>query len=55
MKRRTFLVGSATVVAGMATPAASQSPPVAGQPIAPSDLQSVVARLRKQFLSEFEL
>ena len=55
MERRTFLVGSATAVAGLATlPAASQSPPAPGQPLAPSDLQSTVARLRKQFLSEFD-
>jgi cytochrome P450 len=55
MERRTFLVGTATAVAGLATlPAASQSPPAAGQPLAPSDLQSTVARLRKQFLSEFD-
>jgi len=55
MERRTFLVGSATAVAGLATlPAASQSPPAAGQPLAPSDLPSTVARLRKQFLSEFD-
>ena len=55
MERRTFLVGSATAVAGLATlPPASQSPPAAGQPLVPSDLQSTVARLRKQFLSEFD-
>src|SRR4029077_3580391 len=55
MESRTFLVGSATAVAGLATlPAASQSPPAAGQPLARSDLQSTVARLRKQFLSEFD-
>jgi hypothetical protein len=37
-----------------ALPAASQSPPVPGQPLAPSDLQATVARLRKQFLAQFD-
>lgn len=35
-------------------PAVAQSPPAAGQPLAPSDIQSAVARLRKQFLAEFD-
>ncbi len=55
MERRTFLAGSAAAVVGMATqPALSQSPPAAGQPLAPTDLASAVARLRKQFLAEFD-
>ena len=55
MRRRTFLIGGSAAAAGMAIhPAASQSPPAAGQPLAPSDLESAVARLRKQFRGEFD-
>jgi hypothetical protein len=54
MERRTFLTGSAAAVLGVSSQhAVSQSPPVAGQPLAPTDLMSTVARLRGQFLSEF--
>ena len=61
MERRTFLAGGAAAVAGLVTqPAAShyydiawvKSPP--GLPLAPSDLEAAVARLRKQFLAEFD-
>ena len=58
MDRRSFLVGSGVAVAGMAAqPALSQSPPVPGQaqaPLAPGDIASAAARLRKQFLGEFD-
>jgi hypothetical protein len=55
MERRQFLFGSAAAVAGMAAqPAATQSPPVTGQPLAPSDIPGAVARLRKQFLAQFD-
>jgi cytochrome P450 len=55
MERRTFLTGSAATAFGISSrPAVSQSPPVAGQPLAPTDLMSEVARLRKQFLGEFD-
>jgi cytochrome P450 len=55
MKRRTFLIGSAAAAAGMpACPALSQSPPAAGQPLAPTELQSAIARLRKQFMTSFD-
>ncbi len=57
MERRTFLVGGSAAVAGMtvqAGPAFPQSPPAAGQPLAPGDLQATVARLRKQFLAQFD-
>ncbi len=55
MERRAFLVGGTAAVAGIAAePAASQSPPAAGQPLAPSDIKSAVARLRKQFRAEFD-
>ena len=55
MKRRTFLAsGSAAVVGISSQPAVSQSPPVPGQPLAPTDLETAVARLRKQFLHEFD-
>ena len=55
MERRAFLIGTGAALAGLAVnPAASQSPPAAGQPIAPSDLGATVARLRKQFLAEFD-
>jgi hypothetical protein len=55
MERRTFLTGSAAAAVGLSSrPAGSQSPPVAGQPLAPTDLMSEVARLRSQFLREFD-
>lgn len=55
MERRTFLVGSAVAAVGVATrPALSQSPPAAGQPLAPGDLASAAARLRKQYLDVFD-
>jgi hypothetical protein len=55
MERRTFLTGSAAAVLGVSSQhAVSQSPPVAGQPLAPTDLMSTVARLRGQFLREFD-
>ena len=62
MERRTFLAGgAAAAAAGLVTqPAAShyynnewvKSPP--GLPLAPSDLEAAVARLRTQFLAEFD-
>jgi hypothetical protein len=55
MERRQFLFGGGAAVVGMAsTPAATQSPPAAGQPLAPSDIPGAVARLRKQFLGQFD-
>ena len=61
MDRRSFLVGGGVAVAGVATgPAYAQyfdnawlKPPLP-QPLAPADIQSAVARLRKQFLAEFD-
>ena len=61
MERRAFLVGGAVAVAGMATgPVSAQyfddawvkSPPQ--RPLAPADIESAVARLRKQYLAEFD-
>jgi hypothetical protein len=61
MERRAFLVGSAFAVAGMASgPVSAQyfdnawvtSPPQ--QPLSPADIESAVARLRKQYLAEFD-
>jgi cytochrome P450 len=55
MERRTFLTGSAAAAFGISSrPAVSQSPPVAGQPLAPTDLMSEIARLRRQYLGEFD-
>jgi cytochrome P450 len=55
MERRSFLLGGAAAAAGMVVqPAVSQSPPIPGQPIAPGNIESAVARLRKQFLAEFD-
>jgi hypothetical protein len=55
MERRTFLTGSAAAAFGISSrPAASQSPPVAGQPLAPTDLMAEIARLRRQYLGEFD-
>jgi hypothetical protein len=61
MDRREFLVGGAFTVAGTAAaPAYAQyfddawrKPPLE-RPLAPADIQSAVARLRKQFLGEFD-
>jgi hypothetical protein len=55
VERRTFLTGSAAAAVGLSSrPAASQSPPIPGQPLAPTDLMATVARLRKQYLAEFD-
>ncbi len=55
MRRRVFLVGGSAAAAGAAIrPAASQSPPAAGQPLAPTDIEAAVARLRKQFRAQFD-
>ena len=55
MKRRAFLIGSASAVAAVTSESASsQSPPVPGQPLATGDLASAAARLRAQFLKDFE-
>jgi hypothetical protein len=53
MERREFLISGAASVGGMsAQPAQSQSAPT--EPWAPSDLETAVVRLRKQFSSEFD-
>jgi hypothetical protein len=55
MRRRAFLAGGSAAAAGAAIrPARSQSPPAAGQPLAPTDIESAVARLRKQFRAQFD-
>ena len=61
MDRRAFLVGGGFAVAGAATgPAYAQYVDDAWlkrpsqQPLAPADIESAVARLRKQFLAEFD-
>src|SRR5262249_54313997 len=55
MDRREFLVGSASLAAGMyVQPALSQSPPAARPPLAPSELETAVVRLRKQFSKDFD-
>jgi hypothetical protein len=55
MERRAFLTGSAAAVAGISSnPAVAQSPPAPGQRLSPTDLQSTVARLRAQFLAQFD-
>src|SRR5262245_66221292 len=55
MKRRAFLIGSASAVAAASSqPALSQSPPVPGQPLAIGDLASAAVRLRAQFLKDFD-
>lgn len=55
MRRRTFLTGGVTAAVALTTQSAfAQSPPVAGQPLAPTDLQSTAARLRAQFEKEFD-
>jgi len=61
MDRRSFLVGGGVAVAGGATgPAYAQYfdnawlKPPPPQPLAPADIQSAVARLRKQYLAEFD-
>lgn len=58
MERREFLIaGAASAAAAVSlqsNTANAQSPPAAGQPLAPTDLQATVARLRAQFLKEFD-
>ena len=58
MERREFLIaGAVSAVAAAGTHskiAKAQSPPAAGQPLAPTDLQTTVARMRMQFLREFD-
>ena len=58
MDRRSFLVGGTFLATGMATrPAEAQSPPIPGQtaaPLAPSEIEAAVVRLRKQFLAQFD-
>ena len=61
MERRTFLFGSVATVAGAAAaPACAQYvdnawlKPPPRQPLAPADIKSAVARLRKQFFGEFD-
>jgi cytochrome P450 len=55
MERRTFLTGGTAAAVGLSSrQAASQSPPIPGQPLAPTDLMATVARLRKQYLAEFD-
>jgi cytochrome P450 len=61
MERRTFLTGGSAAVVGLATgPAYAQYvdgawlKPRERQPLAPSDIESAVVRLRKQFLAEFD-
>jgi cytochrome P450 len=55
MERRTFLVAGAAAVVGVPSQIAiAQSPPATGQPLAPTELQSTVARLRAQFLKDFD-
>ena len=59
MERRKFLVAGAAAVAG-ASPSTSQAmylghdPTAVRQPLTPSELEAAVARLRKQFLAEFD-
>jgi cytochrome P450 len=58
MERREFLIASAAsaaVAVGIQTsPTNAQSPPAARQPLAPTDMQSAIARLRTQFLTQFD-
>jgi hypothetical protein len=56
MKRRTFLAGGATAVAGLSSPCAHAHYPTdtRDRPAAPSDLQSVAARLRAQYAKDFD-
>ncbi|HEY6832469.1 MAG TPA: hypothetical protein VI251_08260, partial [Pseudolabrys sp.] len=58
MERREFLIlgalSAATAAGAQPEHAHAQSPPAAGQPLAPTDLQTTVGRLRAQFLKEFD-
>ena len=55
MRRRPFLTGGAGAAAALSTQSAfAQSPPAARQPIAAGDLQAAAAKLRAQFLAEFD-
>lgn len=55
MRRRTFLIGASATAAGMAIHSAASQTRLAGdQVLAPGDVESAVARLRKQFRAEFD-
>ena len=55
MERRTFLAGGAAAVVGISSqPVAAHVPPGASPPLAPSDREGAVARLRGQFLGDFD-
>ena len=56
MKRRTFLTGSAATATALASqPARSHYPPPAtGQVLGPNDLAANAARVREQFLKDFD-
>jgi hypothetical protein len=55
MERRELLVGGTAAVAGLVTtPAHPHSPPATSEPLSPSDLESAIARMRKQYLAEFD-
>ena len=59
MERRKFLTGSAAAVVGASTSTSqamylAHDPAAVRQPLTPSDIAAAVARLRKQFLAEFD-
>jgi hypothetical protein len=60
MERRAFLAGSTAAVVGATAPKSAQAmylghdPAGVRQPLSPSELEAAVARLRKQFLAEFD-
>src|ERR1700754_5127141 len=55
MKRRTFLTGSATSMAALsAQPVLAHYEPPLNDPPAPGELAATAARLRAQFMKDFE-
>ena len=60
MERRAFLAGGTAAVVGATAPKSAQAmylghdPAGVRQPLSPSELEAAVARLRKQFLAEFD-
>src|SRR5262245_1678068 len=60
MERRAFLAGGAAAVVGASAPQSAAAmylghdPAETRQPLSPSELEAAVARLRKQFLAEFD-
>ena len=59
MKRRAFLAGGATAVASVSAltgcaQASAPNPPPSVQPLPPGDLEGAAAKLRAQYVAQFD-